>query len=382
MFTLWIRNLGSMGLKSLLTVCFVTAIVTTSARANPYGADMLAAIDQSDVRILSYFAITTDTTKRKNTTPEQFLEHIKTLNNEANVIGLPRAIEAWENGTPLPPKAVVITFDGSDRSIFTRAYPILKEYNMPFTALIVPTYADKGAPQYLSWNDIEAMEESGLATIGLDPGFHGHYSSFKRLEAAFFEEKAKFRDIMGYSALYINGFNGKYDKNALEFIQNQEFKAILSYIEGVSYNFKQKSDENSENNTSQVPLPRFTMTESFADETRLKMILNASALPAYDITPLTTLDTTRPAPTLGFSAARGNKDITCKSMPADMINVETIGDERVEIRIKLPDDNTANRKNIKTGQVRIQCHQPLNENMGVIDNQGYARRMLGFLWYQ
>jgi peptidoglycan/xylan/chitin deacetylase (PgdA/CDA1 family) len=52
---------------------------------------------------------------------------------------------AWKRGEKqIPPKCVVITMDDGWKSVYTDAFPILKEYNYPFTLYLYKSYVDGG----------------------------------------------------------------------------------------------------------------------------------------------------------------------------------------------------------------------------------------------
>ncbi len=78
-----------------------------------------------------------------------------------------------EQGTPLPEKPVVITFDDGYESNYTLAYPILQQYNMKATFFVIgvsvgkDTYKDTGQPilPHFSLEQAQEMVASGLITI-------------------------------------------------------------------------------------------------------------------------------------------------------------------------------------------------------------------------
>ncbi|WP_462115455.1 poly-beta-1,6-N-acetyl-D-glucosamine N-deacetylase PgaB [Lysobacter xanthus] len=75
----------------------------------------------------------------------------------------------------LPDKAVLLTFDGGYRSVYTHAYPLLRAFNYP-ALVAVPTARidlpagttvreagrDLGSSDFLGWADVKAMQASGL----------------------------------------------------------------------------------------------------------------------------------------------------------------------------------------------------------------------------
>lgn len=72
---------------------------------------------------------------------------------------------AWKKGEKqIPQKAIVITLDDGWKSVYTDAYPILKEFGFPFTIYLYKDYVDGGG-KALTSAMIQEMMKNG-ATIG------------------------------------------------------------------------------------------------------------------------------------------------------------------------------------------------------------------------
>lgn len=78
-------------------------------------------------------------------------------------------------------KIVTITFDDAFDSVYKNAYPILKEYKIPFTIFQTSEFVNK--PGYLSEIQIRDMLDSGLCTLG------AHTRSHKMLSAISIQEQ-------------------------------------------------------------------------------------------------------------------------------------------------------------------------------------------------
>lgn len=89
-------------------------------------------------------------------------------------------IVASRNGGPrLPPRAVLLTFDDAYKSQFTKAFPLLRQYNYPALIGVVTRWTDtpQGQPirishksvmppgYFMSWDDLREMAGSGLVEI-------------------------------------------------------------------------------------------------------------------------------------------------------------------------------------------------------------------------
>ncbi|MGL5020050.1 MAG: polysaccharide deacetylase family protein [Luteolibacter sp.] len=72
---------------------------------------------------------------------------------------------AWKRGdAKIPENSVMITFDDGWKSVYTDAFPILKEFGFPFTIFLYKNYVDGGG-KALTLPMIREMTENG-ATIG------------------------------------------------------------------------------------------------------------------------------------------------------------------------------------------------------------------------
>ncbi len=65
-----------------------------------------------------------------------------------------------ENGTPLPNKPVLLTFDDGYSDNYSDMFPVLKEMGMRGVVFMITGLADN--PGYLSWNQIGEMSTNGI----------------------------------------------------------------------------------------------------------------------------------------------------------------------------------------------------------------------------
>jgi len=103
--------------------------------------------------------------------------------NGYQVIGIDDLLRARAGGRPLPPKAVLLTFDDGYASFYTTVFPLLKAYNykallaLETTWLETPAdspvdYGDSTMPrsQFLQWPQVKEMADSGY----VDLASHSH----------------------------------------------------------------------------------------------------------------------------------------------------------------------------------------------------------------
>ena len=77
---------------------------------------------------------------------------------------LPRELAAGQldDGSPLPQKAVLLTFDDGYESNYTLAFPILREYGAKAVISLITARIDEKADSFLTWDECREMAKSGL----------------------------------------------------------------------------------------------------------------------------------------------------------------------------------------------------------------------------
>jgi hypothetical protein len=83
-------------------------------------------------------------------------------------ISASEAVAFVTQGTPLPARAVLITFDGANVRDWTHADPILARYGFRASILVDPaTVGAPGRPSSLSWPALRAMAGTGRWSVGV-----------------------------------------------------------------------------------------------------------------------------------------------------------------------------------------------------------------------
>lgn len=115
--------------------------------------------------ILMYHHIVEDGSNHNNwtITPSRLREDLQWLRDNGYTCVLPRELAS---GAPLPPKAVMITFDDGYESNYKLAYPILKEFNAKFVIALITHHMEDHTPGFLTWDMCREMQSSGLVEFG------------------------------------------------------------------------------------------------------------------------------------------------------------------------------------------------------------------------
>lgn len=161
--------------------------------------------------------------------------------NEIPVIRLGDLADAYKSGdwSKMPPRSVVITIDDGQRSVYNTAFPILKEFNAPFTLAL---YSDHvGGKGTLQWDEIKEMMAAG-AEIGCHTASHANLKrASQRFTGEAFRsfmvaETVKSREVLekgtGAPVRYFFYPYGSYSQETQSFLSLAGYDCILTTNDG------------------------------------------------------------------------------------------------------------------------------------------------------
>lgn len=100
--------------------------------------------------------------------PKGFERQVQHLRAEMSPVSLDDVVVALAGSHTLPPRAVLITFDDGDRSVYEEATPILHAHGVPGIAFVVASLLDTDEPFW--WREVEHLVGQGASTPGLPKG--------------------------------------------------------------------------------------------------------------------------------------------------------------------------------------------------------------------
>lgn len=126
----------------------------------------------SSAVVLQYHHVSDSTPRSTSISPEQFIAHLDWIkDNNFKVLPLVEIVNSLQNKQEFAHnKNVAITFDDANSSVCKIAWPILKEYKLPFTLFISSEAVNRDYQSQCSWDELKEMYESGLMT----PANHSH----------------------------------------------------------------------------------------------------------------------------------------------------------------------------------------------------------------
>ncbi|GJL85346.1 MAG: hypothetical protein DHS20C02_11210 [Micavibrio sp.] len=295
--------------------------------------------DSGSAVILAYHRIGEDSYPATSLRTEQFESHIEELTESSHRIRpLPEIVQAIKNGEKLPAQTITITFEGGYKSILDQAVPLLLKKNIPFTVFYAADQAGGNSSQYLSWQDLEHLQQNPLVTLGILP------SAYMRLSGQPQEEilrqlnraRSAHQEHFGTQPKLFSYPFGEHSLAYRNIIENQKFDAAFGLQSGAVHSA-----------ADPYTLPRFSMTENYGDIERLRLVSSALPLPVRDIEPEDPYLTTS-TKSIGFSVADELKDnlknMSCFISGQKDVSQEIIGN-RVELRAPAPFEDERTRIN-------------------------------------
>lgn len=177
--------------------------------------------DADDVRI--NLTISTD----------YFREHLEFLKSEGySTISLYEIAQALTNGTQLPLKPIVLSFDDGHIDHYTNAYPLLKEFGYTGTFFIITQFADDNVQGHLTWEQIQEMAANGMSIEShtkTHPNLQDRDNDFLVYQILGSVESLEYytqQDIYGFSYPA-----GRYDENVINLLKttNIQFAVTTQY---------------------------------------------------------------------------------------------------------------------------------------------------------
>lgn len=151
--------------RSLLTGMLIAWLAATTPLAH---ADDTRRRIQVPILMYHYVSVPPSDADRYrldlSVTPDQFSEQLVFLReNGYTTITLDDLFLALNEGRPLPPRPVVLTFDDGYADAYDHAFRLLEQYEMVGTFFVVTDWLDARRPGYLTWDQARAMVAGGSA---------------------------------------------------------------------------------------------------------------------------------------------------------------------------------------------------------------------------
>jgi peptidoglycan/xylan/chitin deacetylase (PgdA/CDA1 family) len=146
--------------KPLYQCSALTFLVKPARRVPENKANRKIMTTLEPVPVLYYHSIMKEVNNEVRMPPDQFEKQLAYLaENGFHCITLHQLYESLYQGSALPPKPFVITFDDGYIDNYQTAFPILKNYGFVASVFMVSGYIDEKG--YLTWSQLKELSSNG-----------------------------------------------------------------------------------------------------------------------------------------------------------------------------------------------------------------------------
>lgn len=268
---------------------------------------------------------------------EQFAYQLDYLQkNNYNVWPLSKIVRYFQEGKKIPPKTVAISMDDAYISVYTNAFPMLKEKKYPFSVFVNTNPIDRKSKNYMSWDNMREMSlhgaefanhtlthdfllphESESEDAWRDRVLHQITGAQKRLHAELGESTNENPRLFSYTF-------GEYTEEVANLLKSLGYVCFTQLSGVISYDSDFRA------------LPRFAMAESFANSEGFILKLNTLALPVESTSTSKHLLKENNPPKLRLKLKRELKGLKCYLSSGEPINLDWISKTEVEIQSNNP----------------------------------------------
>ena len=142
---------------------------------------------------------------------DEFEEHVKSIKDKKTF-----KMEELKNlNYTLPQNSILITFDDGYKNNYTLAFPILKKYNMKATIFLNTKFIGTDE-NYLNWDEIKEMYESGLVDFQLHTHSHQFTITDINVHSFYNEDTSPYFKRESYNLFFEGNYDEKKDIGKLD----------------------------------------------------------------------------------------------------------------------------------------------------------------------
>ena len=264
--------------------------------------------------------------------------------NNYNVLPLSKVVNAIINKEQLPPKTVVITIDDAYKSVYTKAYSLMKKYNFPSTIFVNSLPIIHHSKRYMTWADMKDMGKNGAEfanhtyshqyLVRMDVDTPENYKKDVTKEIIKCEDKLE-KELGSYlctSPKMLAYPFGEFDVRLMKLIEK------LGYI-GIAQNSGPVSV-----NSNLLALSRFPMSGNFGKMKSFILKLNTIPLAVKStLTNATIVNKLNNPPIFSMTLDKHYKDLQCFTSNGKKIDMRWLSKKEIQMQsnvaLKYPRDH-------------------------------------------
>ncbi len=213
----------------------------------------------------------------------QFEAHLDYIaDNAYQVWPLQKVVQYLRNDKPFPARVVAITIDDAYASVYTEAFPRLRARGWPFTVFVATDGVDKHYTALMTWTQMREMQRHG-ASFANHSASHGHLirrqhgeddaAWLARLREDIQRAQRRLKEELGSAPMLLAYPYGEFNTQLADLVAGLGYTAFgqQSGPAGPGYDFR--------------ALPRFPMSERYADMDGFRTKIASLALPVLSAEP-------------------------------------------------------------------------------------------------
>jgi len=309
--------------------------------------------------VLVYHHVSDTTPALTSVTPAVFDSHLDYLQeNGFTVWPLARILAALGKGEALPENTVAITFDDAYLSVYSAAFPRLRQRNWPFTLFVSSEAIDRGYDNYLSWAQLRELADGG---VELGNHSHTHAHLVRRLPG---ESEAQWRqrviDDIGTAARRLEQETGSLSR-LFAYPYGEYSPALKDIVGALGYQGIAQQSGAVGAVSDFLALPRFPMAKGYADLQRFAISVHARPLPVSAVTADAAASAYRPIAGLQLTLADGGyraRQLACYRATGAPLVTRRIATHPLTLSIEIGGEQAP-------GRHKINCTAPAAQGAGV-----------------
>lgn len=301
---------------------------------NPNAKNISNKSHEDHAVILLYHHVDNNSPAVTSVTPTIFEQQLQYLEKHRfQVWPLTKVIDHLQNKRPTPDKVVAITFDDSYRSVYTQAYPRLKQRGWPFTIFVTTEAVDLRYNNQTSWQELRTMAVNG-ATIANHSLSHAHM--LQRLEAETDQQWThRMRAEIDQAAQRIEAEIGE-SPPLFAYPYGESNPRLKQLVAELGYTALGQQSGPVGNNSDWLAIPRFAIAGQYSGLEDFALRLMTLPMPLASASAIDnplphSLD--RPTLTLNFLPGRLSKQqLQCFGSGQGALNLDWTGDHTVSVK--------------------------------------------------
>lgn len=218
--------------RALLAVSVVLCLLIVAVSAvssTPMAVSHIrGSIKTGDIPVLNYHKV--DAYHHAlSIPPDEFEEQIKYLYDSGYHSISPDQLTAYlKEGSPLPEKPILITFDDGYADNYNNAYPILKKYGFNATIFIVTNLVGHDR-RFVTWEQVKEMQSNGF-TFGSHTANHIPLSQLpaEQVEIELIQSRDEITRQIGVTPRYFAYPTGAYNMQIEEVVRKAGYTAAFT----------------------------------------------------------------------------------------------------------------------------------------------------------